>query len=109
MRTVKPFFCVSKNWAPLGWLSKPRSCSNATRTRTTASSEDKKRVVPDSFRSRIASGPRFQAFIKGLSETLPADGELTEEHDYLSEDLGMMGFSRRGQCVRNCSVYIKDF
>lgn len=95
MRTVKSLFCVSKHWAPLGWLSESRNYTSAARARTTASSGDKKRVVPDSFRSQIASGPRFQDFIKGLSETLPADGEHTEEHDYLSEDLGMMGNSRR--------------
>lgn len=95
MRTVKSLFCVSKHWAPLGWLSESRNYTSAARARTTASSGEKKRVVPDSFRSQIASGPRFQDFIKGLSETLPADGEHTEEHDYLSEDLGMMGNSRR--------------
>ncbi|KAK5623245.1 hypothetical protein CRENBAI_017315 [Crenichthys baileyi] len=93
MRSLKPFLCLSKHWALLRWLSKPRTCSNAART--PASSGERRKDVSDRFRSQIASGPRFQDFIKGVSVTLPADGEDTEEPGYLSEDLGMVGDSRK--------------
>ncbi|MED6283108.1 CDK5 regulatory subunit associated protein 1, partial [Characodon lateralis] len=107
MRTLKPFFCLSKHWALLRWLSKPRTCSNAART--PASSEERKKVVSDSFRSQIASGPRFQDFIKGVSVALPADGEHTEEPGYLSEDLWMLADSRKVYFeTYGCQMNVKD-
>ncbi|XP_047203027.1 CDK5 regulatory subunit-associated protein 1 isoform X2 [Girardinichthys multiradiatus] len=107
MRTLKPFFCLSKHWALLRWLSKPRTCSNAART--PASSGERRKVVSDSFRSQIASGPRFQDFIKGVSVTLPADGEHTEEPGYLPEDLWMVADSRKVYFeTYGCQMNVKD-
>uniref|UniRef100_A0A3Q2QVY8 Mitochondrial tRNA methylthiotransferase CDK5RAP1 n=1 Tax=Fundulus heteroclitus TaxID=8078 RepID=A0A3Q2QVY8_FUNHE len=94
MRTGKPFLCVYGRRAPLRWLGQPRACSSAARA--AASPGEKRRAVSDGFRSQVASGPRFQDFIKGASGTLPADGEHAEEDGhYLSEDWGAMGHSRK--------------
>ncbi|XP_027859090.1 mitochondrial tRNA methylthiotransferase CDK5RAP1 isoform X1 [Xiphophorus couchianus] len=90
MRIVKSFLCVSEHLAPLRWLSKPRNCSNAAR----ASSGEKNKGVSDSFRRQVASGPRFQDFIKSPPVTLAVNCEHTDEH-YLSEDLGLLGDARK--------------
>lgn len=51
----------------------------------------------DKFKSQISSGPSFQDFIKEVSvnKTYAADGEHSDKHSYLSEDLDM-GNSRKG-------------
>lgn len=50
----------------------------------------------DKFKSQISSGPSFQDFIKEVSvnKTYAADGEHSDKHSYLSEDLDM-GNSRK--------------
>lgn len=52
----------------------------------------------DKFECQISSGPSFQDFIKGVSvsKTHVADGEYSDKHSYLSEELEM-GNSRKGQ------------
>uniref|UniRef100_A0A3Q2C8C8 CDK5 regulatory subunit associated protein 1 n=1 Tax=Cyprinodon variegatus TaxID=28743 RepID=A0A3Q2C8C8_CYPVA len=92
MRNVKPFLCFSKRWTPLRWLNKPRYCSNPS-TAAVSSGKNRK-ALSDSFRSQIASGPSFQDFIRGGSVNLSAD-EHTEERSYLSEELQMVGNSRK--------------
>lgn len=51
----------------------------------------------DKFECQISSGPSFQDFIKGVSvsKTHVADGEYSDKHSYLSEELEM-GNSRKG-------------
>lgn len=49
------------------------------------------------FKTQLASGPSFQDFIKGVSviRTHAADGEYSDTHGYLSQELEM-GNSRKG-------------
>lgn len=54
----------------------------------------------DRLRSKITSGPSFQDFIRGVpvNRTCAADGEHSDKHSYLPEDLEM-GNSRKGECA----------
>ena len=93
MRTLKPLF-VSQHWAPLRCVQ-PRYCSKLANA--TVTSRQKRTTVSESFKSRVASGPRFQDFVKGLSESRSSavDEGHSDKHGYLPEHLEM-GNSRRG-------------
>ncbi|XP_072238982.1 mitochondrial tRNA methylthiotransferase CDK5RAP1 isoform X1 [Leuresthes tenuis] len=92
MRSLKPLF-VSQHWAPLSCLQ-PRFCSKLAEAAVT--SRQKRTTVSESFKSQVASGPSFQDFVKGLSESRRAAGDEghSDKHAYLPEHLEM-GNSRR--------------
>ncbi|XP_030585243.1 mitochondrial tRNA methylthiotransferase CDK5RAP1 [Archocentrus centrarchus] len=89
LRTLKPMFTAPLHRSPLRCIQL-RLCSKFAVT-----SKEKNKSV-GKHKSQISSGPSFQDFIKGVaaSRTRAADGELSEKHDYLSEDL-LMGNSRK--------------
>ncbi|XP_040889036.1 CDK5 regulatory subunit-associated protein 1 [Toxotes jaculatrix] len=92
LRALKPLFNVSQHWIPVRCIQ-PRYCSNLANTSVT--SRDRGAAV-DKFRTRLSSGPSFQDFIRGVSVNKPraADGEYSDNHGYLPEDLEM-GNSRK--------------
>lgn len=94
LRTLKAVFTAPLHRSPLRRIQ-PRYCYKLANAAVT--SEEANKSV-DMFKSRLSCGPSFQDFIKGVgaSRTPAADGELSEKHDYLSEDL-LMGNSRKGQ------------
>ncbi|GLD62144.1 CDK5 regulatory subunit-associated protein 1 [Lates japonicus] len=71
----------------------PRYCSNLANTRVTSR---ERRTTVNKFKTQLASGPSFQDFIKGVSviRTHAADGEYSDTHGYLSQELEM-GNSRK--------------
>nr|XP_046240774.1 CDK5 regulatory subunit-associated protein 1 [Scatophagus argus] len=91
LRNLKLLFDISQHWGIR--CIQPRYCSNLANTRVT---ESERRTSVDRFKSRISSGPSFQDFIKGasVSKTCVADGDHSDKHAYLSEDLDM-GNSRK--------------
>lgn len=93
LRTLKTLFSTPKHWIPVGCLQ-PRYCCHSTKTGVTLG---ERRAALDRFKTQISSGPSFQDFIKGVSvkQTYVADGEDSDRHAYLSEDLEM-GNSRKG-------------
>lgn len=91
LRTFKPLFTSPHHRIPIRCI-KPRYCSNGAHTSVTST----ERKVTD-FKYRVSSGPSFQDFIKGVSvnKTYVADGEYSDKHAYLCEDLDA-GNSRKG-------------
>ncbi|KAM9759919.1 mitochondrial tRNA methylthiotransferase CDK5RAP1 isoform 2-T2 [Menidia menidia] len=78
MRALKPLL-VSQHWAPLRCIQ-PRYCSHLTNA--TVTSKQKRSTVCESFRSKVASGPNFQDFVKGLSESRTSVVDADEEPSY---------------------------
>ncbi|KAI3370459.1 hypothetical protein L3Q82_025223, partial [Scortum barcoo] len=93
LRTLKPLFSSLQHWIPTRCVQ-PRYCSNLANSRVTSG---ERRAAVDRFRSQVSSGPSFQDFIKGVSghpKPGAADGEHSDNHSYLSEELEM-GNSRK--------------
>ncbi|KAM9362323.1 mitochondrial tRNA methylthiotransferase CDK5RAP1 [Symphorus nematophorus] len=94
LRTLKPLFTVVQKRTPIRCVQ-PRYCSNLANTSVT--SRERRRTNVDKLKSKISSGPSFQDFIKGVpveKSHAAADGEDSDRHSYLSEDLEM-GNSRK--------------
>lgn len=93
LRTFKPLFTIPQHWIPIRCI-RPRYCSYLGNTSVTP----REGRTTAEFKSRLSSGPSFQDFIKGgsVKKTYVADGEYSEKHTYLSEDLDT-GNSRKGQ------------
>lgn len=93
-RTLRSLFKVTvpQHWRPSKRVQH-RYCSKLANTGVTSRERN---VTVDKFKSQISSGPSFQDFIKEVSvnKTYAADGEHTDKHSYLSEDLDM-GNSRK--------------
>lgn len=94
-RTLRSLFKVPvpQHWRPSKRVQH-RHCSKLANTSVTSRERN---VTVDKFKSQISSGPSFQDFIKEVSvnKTYAADGEHSDKHSYLSEDLDM-GNSRKG-------------
>lgn len=93
-RTLRSLFKVPvpQHWRPSKRVQH-RHCSKLANTSVTSRERN---VTVDKFKSQISSGPSFQDFIKEVSvnKTYAADGEHSDKHSYLSEDLDM-GNSRK--------------
>lgn len=92
LRSLKPLFSAPQHLIPVRCLQ-PRYCCKLAKTGVTSG---EKRATLDKFKTQISSGPSFQDFVKGISvkQTYVADGEYSDKHGYLSEDLEM-GNSRK--------------
>lgn len=89
VRALKSLISAPQHWTPVR-LIHPRYCSNVAKTATTP----KGRSL-DKIKTQISSGPSFEDFIRGVSVKTDGDGELSDRHAYLSEDLEMAS-SRKG-------------
>lgn len=104
LRTLKPLATVPH----LKFIQR-RYCSHLANTSVT--SRERRRAAE--FKSRISSGPSFQDFVKRVSvdKACVADGEYSDKHVYLPEDVDV-GNSRKGKsasrnatnldCSRSC-------
>ncbi|XP_018537039.1 CDK5 regulatory subunit-associated protein 1 [Lates calcarifer] len=92
LRTLKPSFAIPQYRIPVRRIQ-PRYCCNLANTRVTSR---ERRTTVNKFKTQLASGPSFQDFIKGVSviRTHAADGEYSDTHGYLSQELEM-GNSRK--------------
>ncbi|XP_070758062.1 mitochondrial tRNA methylthiotransferase CDK5RAP1 [Enoplosus armatus] len=92
LRTLKPLFSIPQHLIPIRCIQ-PRYCSKLANTSVTSR---ERRTTVDRFKCQVSSGPGLQDFIKGVSvnKTYAADGEDSDKHSYLSQDLEM-GNSRK--------------
>nr|XP_020448706.1 CDK5 regulatory subunit-associated protein 1 [Monopterus albus] len=96
LRTFKTLtlLTISQHWMPVRCVQ-PRYCSDLANTKVTPR-ERRVTGTLDKFKNQLSSGPTFQDFIKGVSvpKTCAKDGQYSQKHAYLSEDL-KMGNSRK--------------